>query len=419
MQIRSTIPNLHKLLDVFGYDDISFSEVNMLVKRTLSDYIDEAAKGFPVITISGPRQSGKTTFVKMKFPDYDYISLEDPDMREYVSSDPRDFIQRYGNRVIIDEFQRVPELASYLQRHIDEINEPAMYILTGSNQLEYLNTVSQSLAGRTVIFKLLPFSYNELYSGEIEYPDLYEIIVKGWYPRIFDKQLNYEEFYQSYFDTYIQRDIRNLLNIRDLNDFQRFVRLCAGRTGQIINFSNISNEIGVNYKTIKGWISILQASFIIDLVQPYHRNFNKRIVKSPKMYFLDTGLVCNLIGIHNAQQLRAHPLRGEIFETYAYSELLKLKNNTRISDQIYYYRDSHQNEIDFLMESGYGLIPIEVKLNSTPKKALLKNIEYFNQLTENVHKNFLIYSGSENLHRYNSEIIGYPNIQDIGDLISD
>jgi uncharacterized protein len=385
----------------------------MLIKRELSNSINNSMHGFPVVTITGPRQSGKTTFAKMNFPDYEYVSLENPDSREYATSDPKDFIKRYSNKVIIDEFQRVPELSSYLQGHIDEINEPGMYILTGSIQFEYLRSVSQTLAGRTIILKLLPFSYNEIYSGSNKITDLNEVIVNGFYPRIFDQKLQYKDFYNSYFETYIQRDVRAIVNIHNLNDFQKFVRLCAGRTGQIVNLSNISNEVGVSHNTIKGWLSILQASFIIKLLYPYHKNFSKRILKSPKLYFLDTGLACNLIGISRADQLDSHPLRGELFETYVFSELLKLKFNNGSVSNYYYFRDSHQNEIDFLIESGDGLIPIEVKLNSTPRKIHFKNIHYFNKLTDNISKNYLIYSGVDSDQRYNCDIIGYHNINEV------
>lgn len=385
----------------------------MLIKRDLSYSINNIVHGFPVITITGPRQSGKTTFAKMNFPDYKYVTLENPDSREYATSDPKDFIKRYSNKVIIDEFQRVPELSSYLQSHIDEINKPGMYVLTGSNQFEYLHSVSQTLAGRTIILKLLPFSYNEIYSNSTKITDLNEVIVNGFYPRIFDQKLQYTGFYNSYFETYIQRDVRAIKNVNNLNDFQKFVRLCAGRTGQIVNLSNISNEVGVSHNTIKGWLSVLQASFIIDLLYPYHKNLNKRILKSPKLYFLDTGLACNLIGISKANQLDSHPLRGELFETYVFSELLKLKLNKGNVSNFYYFRDSHQNEIDFLIESGDGLIPVEVKLNSTPRKIHFKNIVYFNELTDNISKNYLIYSGVNNEHRYNCNIVGYPNITEV------
>jgi len=385
----------------------------MLIERELSKSINKSAKGFPVITITGPRQSGKTTFAKMMFPDYDYVTLEDPNMREYAISDPNDFINKYSNKVIIDEFQRVPQLTSYLQGHIDTINEPGMYILTGSNQFEHLHSVSQTLAGRTAVLKLLPFSYNELYSGKRTDENIYDIMIKGWYPRIFDQELQYSTFYNSYFETYIQRDVRSIVNVQNLNDFQRFVRLCAGRTGQIVNFSNLANEVGVTYNTIKGWISVLQASYVIELLHPYYRNYNKRIIKNPKLYFLDTGLACNLIGINKPEHLETHPIRGEIFETFVYSELLKNKYNRSLGSNLYFFRDSNNNEIDFLSESGAGLIPIEVKLNSTPRKVHFKNIEYFNKLTDNIVQNYLIYSGIKNEHRYNCNIIGYSSITDV------
>ncbi len=385
----------------------------MLIKRDLSNSINKSAKGFPVITITGPRQSGKTTFAKMTFPDYKYVTMEDPDVREYAISDPRDFIHRYSSKVIIDEFQRVPQLTSYLQGHIDKVNEPGMYILTGSNQFEHLHSVSQTLAGRTAVLKLLPFSYKELYSGKDIDTDIYNIMIKGWYPRIFDQELQYSTFYNSYFDTYVQRDVRSIVNVHNLNDFQRFVRLCAGRTGQIVKLSNIANEVGVTYNTIKGWISVLQASYIIELLYPYHVNYNKRIIKSPKLYFLDTGLACSLIGISKPDHLETHPLRGEIFETYVFSELLKNQYNQALRSNLFFFRDSNNNEIDFLAESGKGLVPMEAKLNSTPRKMHFKNIEYFNKLSDQVIHNYLIYSGINNDHRYNCEIIGYPNIGDV------
>ncbi len=388
-------------------------EVNMHLKREMVNLLKQRTKGFPVITITGPRQSGKTTFAKMNFPDYQYVSLESFDNRDHAINDPRDFIKQYPDKTIIDEFQRAPELTSYLQEHIDNVNKPGMYILTGSNQFEYLHSVTQSLAGRTIMLKLLPFNYTELYSKENKLPKLDDIIVKGWYPRIYDQQMDHGDFYRSYFETYIQRDVNEIVQVKSLSDFRKFTQLCAGRTGQIVNFSNIANEIGVSYHTIKSWLSILQASFIVELLQPYHRNFNKRITKSAKLYFLDTGLACNLIGIHNSKQLSTHPLRGELFETYVFSELLKHKYNNPIFSNLYYYRDSNNNEIDFLVESGYGLIPIEVKLNSTPRKMHFKNIEYFNKLSENVSKNYLVYSGNDNMHRFNSEIVGYNSIGEI------
>jgi predicted AAA+ superfamily ATPase len=385
----------------------------MYIERKMADSLKQRAKGFPVVTISGPRQSGKTTFARQHFKDYTYVSLESFDNRDHATQDPRDFIRKYPSKTIIDEFQRAPELASYLQEHIDTVNKPGMYVLTGSNQFEYLHSVSQSLTGRTIMLKLLPFSFEELYASQMKTPELDNIIVKGWYPRIFDQEIDHVEFYRSYFETYIQRDVRDIIQIRNLNDFRRFTQLCAGRTGQIVNFSTIANEIGVSYHTIKAWLSILQASYIVELLQPFYRNYNKRIIKSAKLYFLDTGLACNLIGITNSRQLSTHPLRGELFETYVFSELLKRKYNYKATSNIYYFRDSNNNEIDFLVENGHGLLPIEAKLNATPRKMHFKNLDFFHSLSDNVYKKCLIYSGIDSFNRFNTDIISFKDISKI------
>ena len=364
------------------------------------------AQGFPVITITGPRQSGKSTLAKIAFPDYKYVSLEDPDIREFAINDPRQFIKENQEKVIIDEFQKAPQLTSYLQSHIDDLNKPGMYILTGSNQFEYFGQVTQSLAGRTAIFRLLPFSYNEIYSTT-EPESVYGTMVKGFYPRIFDQKLDINIFYSSYFDTYIQRDVRSVQNVKDLMLFQNFVRLCAGRTGQLVNFTNLANELGVSHKTIKEWLSIMQASYIIHLLPPFHNNFNKRILKSPKIYFYDTGLVCYLLGINKVEQLNLHPLRGEIFETFIFSELIKSRYNNGRRSNLYFFRDSNGHEVDFIAETGSGLDAIEVKLNATPRKALFKNLPYFNDLASNCNNSFLIYNGSESSIRYNTHLTPY------------
>jgi len=378
----------------------------MYIKRKLMEKLRLTAQGFPVITITGPRQSGKSTIAKIAFPDYKYVSLEDPDIREFAINDPRQFIKENQGKVIIDEFQKAPQLTSYLQSHIDALNNPGMYILTGSNQFEFFGQVTQSLAGRTTIFRLLPFSYNEIYSTH-EPESVYETMVKGFYPRIFDQKLDINIFYSSYFDTYIQRDVRSVQHVKDLMLFQNFVRLCAGRTGQLVNFTNLANEVGVSHKTIKEWLSIMQASYIIHILPPFHNNFNKRILKSPKIYFYDTGLVCYLLGINKAEQLNLHPLRGEIFETFIFSELIKSRFNNGRRSNLYFFRDSNGHEVDFIAETGSGLDAIEVKLNATPRKALFKNLQYFNDLASNCKNSFLIYNGSESSIRYNAHLTPY------------
>lgn len=371
-----------------------------------------SAEGFPVITITGPRQSGKSTLAKIAFPEYKYVSLEDPDIREFAINDPRQFIEENQEKVIIDEFQKAPQLTSYLQSHIDALNKPGMYILTGSNQFEFIGQVTQSLAGRTAIFRLLPFSYNEIYSIT-EPENVYETMVKGFYPRIFDQKLDINIFYSSYFDTYIQRDVCSVQHVKDLMLFQNFVRLCAGRTGQLVNFTNFANELGVSYKTIKEWLSIMQASYIIHLLPPFHNNFNKRILKSPKIYFYDTGLVCYLLGINKPEQLKLHPLRGEIFETFIFSELIKSRFNNGRRSNLYFFRDSNGHEVDFIAETGSGLNAIEVKLNATPRKVLFKNLQYFNDLASNCNNSFLIYSGNDSSDRYNAHLTPYKYADNI------
>lgn len=377
----------------------------MMIERRLKDVVLKTAKGFPVLTITGPRQSGKSTLVRSIFTNYKYLSLEDPDIRDFAINDPRQFIKENPGRIIIDEFQKAPELTSYLQSHIDKVNEPGMYILTGSNQFVYMQQVTQSLAGRSAIFRLLPFSYNEIYSNK--QPDLFDLLVRGFYPRIFDQNLDHQIFYSSYFDTYIQRDVRMVQNIKNLKVFENFVRLCAGRTGRILNLSNLAIEVGVTHKTIKEWLSILEAGFIIDQLPSYHKNFSKRIIKSPKLYFTDTGLVCYLLGIKTPEQLSSHPLRGEIFETYIYSELLKSLYNRGMRSNLYFYRNTNGREVDFVLETGSGLVAVEVKLNSTPRQKMFSNLDYFKEIADFYKKGYLIYTGSEKSKRYGFNLIGY------------
>ena len=382
-----------------------------MIKRKMSEFVIELASQFPVLTISGPRQSGKTTLARAAFPEYDYINLEHPVAREFAHSDPEGFLDKYSDRVIIDEFQRVPELSSYLQVHVDEQGRNGMYILTGSNQFEYMNTISQSLAGRTAILKLLPFSYSELYKNEIH--NLNGFLQQGGYPGIFDRKIKPEIFYASYIETYLQRDVRQITNIKDLLQFENFLKLCAGRTAQILNYTSLSNDAGIDVKTVKKWLSVLQASFIIHLLPPYYNNFSKRIIKSPKLYFYDTGVVCNLLGITKAEYLENHPLRGEIFETFVFSGLIKSLYNLGRRSNLYYWRSTNNLEVDFLADRGGNLSAIEVKFNLTPQKALFKNLQALRELSDRISDCYLVYSGIEIDKRFNAGLIGYQNIDKI------
>lgn len=386
-----------------------------MIKREMQSLLQEMMSSFPVVTITGPRQSGKTTLVKQTYPKMDYVSLEDLDTREYAKKDPRDFLSQYPNSVILDEIQKVPSLLSYIQTIVDSEKINGRYILTGSNQFEYLTFISQSLAGRTGILKLLPFSYSELY-GKTYIPKN-KILYNGFYPRIFDQHIRPELFLSSYLETYVEKDIRSIMKVKDLMQFHRFLQLCAGRTGQIVNFSNVGNELGINHKTVKEWISIAEASYIIFLLPPYYKNYNKRIRKSPKLYFLDVGLAAHLIGIQNDTQLQTHPLKGELFETFVVIEFLKNRYNRGQRSNLYYFRDNTGNEVDLILDNGFNPVPIEIKSAQTVSSNFFKGLDYFQKIKENISNSYLIMGNDIRQKRGEYSIYGYPFINELLDEI--
>jgi predicted AAA+ superfamily ATPase len=385
-------------------------EVEM-IKRKMKSTLIELAKFFPIVTITGPRQSGKTTLVKAVFPEYQYITLEDPDTQQFAKTDPRRFLSQFKKSVILDEVQHVPELFSYIQTIVDKENKSGMFILTGSNQFSYMNSISQSLAGRTGILKLLPFSYHELYQNRVI--PLEQILYSGFYPRIFDKNIPPEYFLSSYLETYIQKDVRNITNIKYMNEFFKFIQLCAGRTGQIVNYNSIGNALGIDHKTVKKWISILEASYIITLIQPHFKNYNKRIIKSPKLYFIDVGLVCYLLRIQTLHQLEMHPLRGEIFETYVVGEFLKNRFNKGKTNNLYYFRDSNGNEVDLIFENGIDIVPIEIKSAMTVNSTFFKGLNYFRKINPLVKNSVLIMGTDIKQIRSKHWIYGYSNVDEL------
>ncbi len=382
-----------------------------MLERTLSKKIKQMARKLPVITLTGPRQSGKTTLVKSLFPNKPYVSLENPDTRQFALEDPRKFLNKYEDGVIIDEAQRAPELFSYIQGIVDKKNKEGMFVLTGSQHFLLLEKISQSLAGRTAIFHLLPFSWEEIKSSKLKPGNIDEVLFKGLYPRIYDKKLSPSDWYPDYIQTYIERDVRQIKNIDQLETFQKFIKLCAARTGQLLNLSSLGNECGIKHNTAKSWIGILQASFILHLLQPHHKNFNKRIVKTPKIYFYDTGLVCSLLGIENKRQLETHPLRGNIFETFVIGELLKQRINLGLRSNLYFWRDKTGNEIDCLIDRGLELLPIEIKSGETMVKDWLKIFDYWNNLTQRKEKEaYLIYGGDEAQERAKAKILNWQSV---------
>ena len=379
-----------------------------MIERQLSKKIKSLAKKMPILAIVGPRQSGKTTLVKSLFKNKPYVSFENSDVRKHASEDPRDFLGRYPKGAIFDEAQRAPELFSYLQGIVDENDKPGMFILTGSQHFLLLEKVTQSLAGRVAILELLPFSLKEL-SKSFEY-SIDELIFKGLYPRIYDKNLNPVDWYADYIEAYLERDVRQITNIKDLSTFKKFLSLCAGRVGQLLNLSSLAIECGITHTTARDWISILEASFIVHLLQPHHKNFNKRVVKMPKIYFYDTGVVCSLLNIENKEQLSTYPLRGNIFETFIISELLKQRFNIGRRSNLYFWRDKTGHEVDCIVESGGNLTPIEIKSGKTITGEMFKNIEYWKKISgKNKEDSYLIYGGSNNQKRNGVNVLSWKD----------
>lgn len=386
----------------------------MYIKRSIENVLIKMAKEYPVVTINGPRQSGKTTLVKTLFADKPYINLELPDIRERVTNDPRGFLNAYkATGAIIDEIQRLPALLSYIQVDVDENNIPGKFILTGSNQGELHQAISQSLAGRTAILTLLPLSMGELKAQNIQY-NVNEYLLQGFFPRIYSDKQTPLFLYRNYTQTYLEKDVRQIINIQNIDKFQRFLKLCAGRVGCVINKDSLANELGITAITVTNWLSILQASYIIFLLPPYFENFNKRVSKTPKLYFTDVGLVTYLLGIEDLSQLDRDPLRGFLFENLVIAELLKNRLNQGLGAELYYYRDNNQNEVDIIFKKGNILVPIEVKLSRTFNSNFLKGLSFYQNLVgERSEKQFLVYTGDDEYYIKSAQIINFKNVEKI------
>ena len=383
-----------------------------MIGRTLSEKIISIVKVFPVITLTGPRQSGKTTLVRWLFPKYEYINLENLNDLHAVQEDPLRFLKAYSSTgVIIDEAQKLPELFSYLQGIVDESKQMGKFILTGSQNFLLLEKITQSLAGRVAVLHLLPFGLCELeQAGHIQ-ESLDKILFTGSYPVLYDRNIEPQDYYPSYIQTYIERDVRSIKNIGNLSTFQRFIKLCAGRTGQLINFSSIGNELGINYKTVSSWISILEASFIVYLLKPHYKNFSKRLVKQSKLYFFDTGLLCSLLDIQNPVQLNSHYLRGNIFESYIVTEYIKIRYHAGLVPNAFFWRDNTGHEIDLLLEQGENLKAIEIKSGETINPDFFKGLNYFGNLSALSKENrFLIYGGLKNYRRTAAKVLSWKNL---------
>ena len=383
-----------------------------MIERTLASKVTSLAQKFQVITLTGPRQSGKTTLVRATFPDLPYVSLEEPDIRQIALTDPRGFLSNYPNGVILDEIQNTPELFSYIQRIVDE-NRQIQFILTGSSNFLLMEKISQTLAGRTAVLHLLPFSLQELEPLADSYENL---IFKGQYPRIYDRTIPPPDFYPSYIQTYVDRDVRMIKNIGDINAFIQFTQLCAGRIGQPLNNASLANDAGISPNTAKSWLSILESSYILYRLQPYHRNFNKRLIKSPKLYFYDTGVACSLLGIREQEQVNLHYMKGSLFENLILNEFIKRSYNRGENRQPYYWQDNHGKEIDCLLVNGEKVAAVEIKSGKTISTSYFENLIYWRSMTalpEN--QVYVVYGGEQSMQTSAGTLISWKDLDRIPD----
>ena len=379
-----------------------------MIKRAMVDTILDMAAKFPVVTLTGPRQCGKSTLLKSCFADYKYISLEDPDVRQIAENDPRGFLRDCGTRCIIDEAQRAPDLFSYIQTIVDSRDECGQFILSGSHNFLLMERISQSLAGRTGVLKLFPFSIGELREAGKLPNDLDEILLKGCYPRLYDKRVSAKEYFSSYIQTYVERDVRLLRNITDMTAFKRFLKLCAANVGSVMNVASLAKDAGISVITANSWISILEASFVLLRLPPYYKNFSKRIVKSSKIYFCDTGLLCNLLNIFNRKQLQESGLHGTIFENFVFAEYMKAAAFKGEEPQLYFWRDTNQNEVDLLCESDGRLSAIEIKSGETKNQKFYDGLKKFAKIADiPLSSTSVVYGGSDSYRGDNQKFISW------------
>lgn len=383
-----------------------------IIPRALGEKIRSLAEMFPIVSLTGPRQSGKTTLARALFPGYAYVNLENLDDRLAAEEDPLRFLRPHlRTGMIVDEAQKVPSLFSYLQGIVDESGKMGKYILAGSQNFLLLEKITQSLAGRVAICNLLPLGLTELINADLLDENLDHVMFTGGYPVIYDRHIPVTDYFPSYIQTYIERDVRGISNVGNLSTFQRFIKLCGGRVGQLLNLSSLGNELGINYKTVRSWISILEASYIVYLLQQHHKNFNKRVVKQPKLYFFDTGLLCALLDIQNPEQLAGHYLRGNIFESFIISEYIKSRLHTGRRPNTFFWRNSTGHEIDLLIEAGGQLWAVEIKSGETLNEDFFKGLRYFKRLSSAPEKYFyLVYGGKRDVSRKHGQVLGWKSI---------
>jgi uncharacterized protein len=386
-----------------------------MIPRDCERTVRHLQRGFPILTLTGPRQSGKTTLARSLFPDRPYLSLEDPDVRQFALDDPRSFLDRLPDGGVLDEVQRCPDLFSYLQTRVDQDQRMGRYVLTGSQQFGLMASITQSLAGRSAFVELLPFATSELARAGKLSADVDQQLLTGCYPPLHDRDLEPAAWFAVYVAAYVERDVRQQIRVQELETFQRFVRLCAGRTGQLLNLSALGTECGISHNTAKAWLSVLEASYLVFLLKPYHVTFNKRLVKTPKLYFYDSGLAAWLLGIRTPEQLTTHPLRGSLFETCVVADLVKARRNRGESNGLYFWRDSNGVEVDVIEEQGIHLRPIEIKAGQTVRPESFRSLERWMELAGDkaVHPT-LIHAGSESYQHRGIRAVGWQHMGKAG-----
>lgn len=385
-----------------------------MLPRRLAPSLKRLAASFPIVAVTGPRQSGKTTLARALFADKAYVSLEDPQERAFAEEDPRGFLARFETGAVFDEAQRWPDLFSYLQGIVDADRVPGRFVLTGSQQFGLLSGVTQSLAGRVGMTRLLPLSLQELPGVTADSPGLDALMLRGMYPALHTQPLLPEDWFASYVATYVERDVRQVLNVQDLSTFQRFLRLCAARTGQLLNISALAGETGIANTTARAWLSVLEASDLLFLLPPYHRNFGKRLVKAPKLYFVDTGLACWLLGIRDPETLALHPLRGAIFETLVVGDFLKARLNAGLPPDLYFWRDNNGLEADLVFEAGGRLQPVEIKSGGTVTPDYIRAGQRSARFAgDEALQPWLVYGGDDSYERSGVRVIGWRRLPDV------
>ncbi len=385
----------------------------MMIKRALEEKLLKYSKQYPVVALTGPRQSGKTTLVKKIFKKYAYVNLEDLEVRSFAQNDPKGFLKQYGKKVIFDEIQRVPELFSYIQITVDEIGENGQYIFTGSQNFLLMEKINQSLAGRVAILKLLPFSVSELQEANkiSKKTTIADLMFRGFYPKVYNENIDIEQYYLNYIQTYVERDVRLIKNITNLSQFSKFLTLVASRTGQVLNITSLADDCGINHNTAKDWLSILEVSYIIFLLQPHYKNYSKRIMKMPKIYFYDTGLLCSLLNITTSKQVDTHFLKGSIFESFVIADFLKQQYNQAKKETLFFWRNKTGKEVDLIIDKNSKIIPIEIKSGQTVREDYFKGLKYYNNLSgTDPKKSFVIYGGDRKQITKDGVVLGWREL---------